>query len=46
MNQDLMVFFLEIIYLNLEIKKIKDGTYIMNLDEHANVGTHWIAFFF
>ena len=41
MNQDLMVFFLEIIYL----KKIKDGAYIINLDEYANVGTHWIALF-
>ena len=27
------------------IKKIKDGAYIINLDEHANVGTHWIALF-
>ena len=26
-------------------KKIKDGTYIINLDEYANVGTHWIALF-
>ena len=38
MNQDLMVFFLEIIYL-------KNGAYIINLDEYANVGTHWIALF-
>ena len=28
------------------IKKIKDGAYITNLDEYANVGTHWIALFF
>ena len=41
MNQNLMVFFLEIIYL----KKIKDVVYIINLDEYANVGTHWIALF-
>ena len=41
MNQDLMVFFEEIIYL----KKIKDGTYIINLDEYADVGTHWIDLF-
>ena len=38
MNQDLMVFFLEIIY-----KKIKDGAYIINLDEYSDIGTHWIA---
>ena len=25
-------------------KKIKDGTYIINLDEYADVGTHWIAY--
>ena len=24
-------------------KKIKDGAYIINLDEYANVGTHWIT---
>ena len=27
------------------IKKIKDGAYIINLDEYTNVGTHWVAFF-
>ena len=26
-------------------KKIKDGAYIINLDEDADVGTHWIALF-
>ena len=26
-------------------KKIKDGTYIINLDEYADVGTHWITLF-
>ena len=26
-------------------KKIKDGVYIINLDEYANVGRHWIALF-
>ena len=26
-------------------KKIKDGAYIINLDECSNVGTHWIALF-
>ena len=41
MNQDLMEFFQETIYL----KKIKDGAYIINLDEYADVGTHWIALF-
>ena len=52
MKQDLMVFFLEIIYLNriplntIPLKKIKDRTYIIILDEYANVGTHWIALFY
>ena len=27
-------------------KKIKDGAYVINLDENADVGTHWIALFF
>ena len=41
MNQALMVFFQEIICL----KKIKDEAYVINLDEYADVGTHWIALF-
>ena len=36
-----MVFIQEIIYQ----KKIKDGVYVINLDEHADTGTHWIALF-
>ena len=35
MNQDLMEFFQEIICL-----KKKDGAYVTNLDEYADVGTH------
>ena len=41
-NLDLMVFIQEIICL----KKIKDGTYITNLNEYTDVGTHWIALYF
>ena len=26
-------------------KKIKDGAYIINLDEYEDIGTHWIALF-
>ena len=26
-------------------KKIKDGAYVINLDEYADVGTHWIGLF-
>ena len=26
-------------------KKIKDGAYVIKLDEYADVGTHWIALF-
>ena len=26
-------------------KKIKDGAYVINLDEYADVGIHWIALF-
>ena len=40
-NQDLMVFILEMIY---QIK-IKDGAYVINLDEHYDTGTHWIALY-
>ena len=27
------------------IEKIKNEAYIINLDEYANVGTHWIVLF-
>ena len=26
-------------------KKIKDGPYVINLDEYADEGTHWVALF-
>ena len=41
MNEDLRVFFSR----NNLPKKIKDGAYIINPDEYADVGTHWIALF-
>ena len=25
--------------------KIKDGAYVINLDEYSNMGTHWIALY-
>ena len=30
---------------NNQSKKEKDGVYVINLDEYADVGTHWIALF-
>ena len=27
------------------LQKIKDGAYVRNLDEYADIGTHWIALF-
>ena len=34
------------IYLGDNIPdKIKDGTYVTNLDEYADIGTHWIALY-
>ena len=26
-------------------KRIKDGAYVINLDEYADIGTHWIALY-
>ena len=40
-NFEIMEYFQEIIYQ----KKINDGAYIINLDEYADVGAHWIALF-
>ena len=25
--------------------KIKDGEYVINIDEHSDIGTHWIALY-
>ena len=25
--------------------RIKDGSFVINLDEHADIGTHWIALY-
>ena len=40
MSLDLMAFFQETIYL-----KIKDGAYVINLDDKNSKRTHWISVF-
>ena len=32
-------------YLRNILHKIKDGAYIINIDEYESIGTHWIAFY-
>ena len=32
-------------YYENESKTIKNGAYVINLDEYADVGTHWIALY-
>ena len=39
MNQDYGVFSRD------NLTKIKDGTYIINLDEYSDIGTHWVALY-
>ena len=39
MNQDLMEFLVEIIY------PIKNGAYVINLDEYHDIATHWVALY-
>ena len=39
MHLNLIEFIIEIIYL----KKIKDGAYVINLDEYSDTETHWIT---
>ena len=41
MNQDLMTKCLKCLKKN----KIKDGSYVINLDDYADIGTHGIALF-
>ena len=33
------------VYLRYYLFKIKDGAYIINLDEYESIGTHWIALY-
>ena len=33
------------LYSRNNLSKIKDGTYIMNLNEYESIGTHWIALY-
>ena len=30
---------------NIFLSEIKDGAYVINLDDYADVSTHWIALF-
>ena len=31
------------VYSRNNLSKIRDGTYIINLDEYESIGNHWIA---
>ena len=33
------------VYSRDNLIKIKNGTYIINLDEYSDIGTHWIALY-
>ena len=33
------------VYSRNDLPKIKDGTYVINLDEFKSTGTHWIALY-
>ena len=33
------------VYSKNNLSKTKDGAYIINLDEHESIGTHWIALY-
>ena len=31
------------VYSRDNLPEIKDGAYVINLDEHSDIGTHWVA---
>ena len=35
----------EIIYSRNNLSKIKDGAYVINLDEYKSIATHWIVLY-
>ena len=34
---------LNLIYSRNNLPKVKDGAYVINLDEYESIGTHWIV---
>ena len=34
------------VYSRDNLTEIKDGAYVINLDEYSDIGTHWIFFTF
>ena len=34
-----------IVYSRSNLPKIKDGEYVINLDDYKSIGTHWIALY-
>ena len=32
------------VYSNINLPKMKDEAWVINLDEHKSIGTHWTAF--
>ena len=33
------------VYSRDNLQKIKDGAYMINLDEYSDIGTHWVALY-
>ena len=33
------------IYSRVNLPKIKDGAYVVNLDEYSDIGTHWVTLY-
>ena len=33
------------VYSRDDLPKIKDGVYVINLDEYSDIGTHWVALY-
>ena len=33
------------VYSRDNLPKIKDGAYVINLDEHSDIGTHWVSLY-
>ena len=33
------------VYSRDNLSKIKDGAYVINLDEYSDIGTHWVALY-
>ena len=42
-NFEIQKYYQNELYSRNNLPKVKDGAYVINLDEYESIGTHWIV---